>query len=544
MKIHKLVALHDWQWYKQFVGGVDFCESQEEQLQPAGTVLCSDVNISKKIKKLYSHISSDRRVQVIVDSYLPCCAMETSTIPVEYMQMLYDDTPQFENLPDLGGEIRAAMVKNTEHSAQKQSTFLQRMLCGVLQGMRKNQQAKMNITNIDLSSVSILLNLLLATLLGLYPLTQRCTQWNARIQIYKRIHILLTARPEQQILFMQENSLLLTACIIEYICNIVHAYMPVEKDVLCDWVGGHRNFMKLTHVMDTFRWYHIENGNETWDFLRDAIQSSMQSISRNKRQCTLKKFSKQFSRKSHTPTGEEISSFLDVPHLTLFPAHRINPIEIYMDYQKLIDVPIPELMLNMEISFLPQEIVGLQLKKLKSVFHQCELVCNSIRTKHICLHCVVNNQSCELRYCQIRGNLICGKHPALDLIQVDMIGKILRVGNVQYILAPYDMQIQPYTGNSHKVWTNSPNSTQDPAVSCLKKKCLLCEAVNGLSMVHAVLHTKKMEINDVWLCHWHRPPENVLQYCATLNEVYQAALQWEKRNHRNCRPRRYSVNDK
>lgn len=478
---------------------------------------------------------------MIVDSYLPCCAIESCKIPLDMMQMLYADTPQFENLPDLGGEIRSAMVESTEQTTKK--TFLQRIFAGVLGGMRKNQQAaqytKLNTSNIDLTSVSILLNLLLASLLGLYPLTHRFTQWNARIHIYKRIHFLLTSPPAEQIHFIQKHALMLVPCITEYICNIVYAYMPTEKDVLFDWVGGERNFMKMTQAMDTFRWYHIETGNENWQAWSDAIQSSM-DLSRNKRQWISKKTSRHLLHRKEAPTVQDILLCLDVPHLTLFPAHQTNPIQIHTDYQKLIAVPIPELRLNMEISILPKEIVDVQLKQLRSLSPKCELLCNSMRTRHVCLFCVVYNQSCVLRFCQTSGTWICAQHPKIDLVNVDMVGKVLRLGNIQYILTPGDTGITCYTGNSHKVWKSGSRSLSELPVK-FSKQCRLCGAVNGLGIVYDILNTEKLEICDIVLCHWHRPPDDLLKYCANLKQVYQAAIQWENQNKMKCRPRRYST---
>ena len=76
MKIHKLVPLHNWQWYEEFIEGVEQCEFKTPTLKACGTVLCSDESIAERIKILYTKITLDRRVQVVVDSYLPCCALQ------------------------------------------------------------------------------------------------------------------------------------------------------------------------------------------------------------------------------------------------------------------------------------------------------------------------------------------------------------------------------------------------------------------------------------------------------------------------------------
>ena len=53
------------------------------------------------------------------------------------------------------------------------------------------------------------------------------------------------------------------------------------------------------------------------------------------------------------------------------------------------------------------------------------------------------------------------------------------------------------------------------------------------------LDTETLTIKDVWFCHWHRPSNHVLQYCPDLKDVYRVAIEWEARNQKHCRGRRY-----
>ena len=545
MKIHKLVPLHNWQWYEEFIEGVEQCEFKTPTLKACGTVLCSDESIAERIKILYTKITLDRRVQVVVDSYLPCCALQLKGVPVLLLQMLYADTPQFDNLPDLGSEIRLALTRLAEKTPKKFPSFLGRVFYWALQGIRKNPQVlqwnKLASGNVDLHSVAILLNLLLAFLLGLYPLSSRCTQWNARIHIFRRVHTLLTSSPQKQFDFVQEHMGLILTATIEYICNVLHAFMPVEKDLLLEWMGGGKCFVKVVQSMDNFRCYHIETGEEEWSSWSEAIKVTTENTLRNKRQWVTKKNVKSsVCGPSVLSSPSQLSDFMDVRYLA-FPAPQQTTLaEIRLDYEKLTECPVPELRHNMEVTLLPLQIQAMQWRALRAAGSTCDVFADAIRRKPICLQCVAENKTCELRYLQTEGpmQMVCAEHCHSELLKVDMMGKILRIGNVQFVFAPSCNAIRPYTANSHELWKPA---VEPPTEACAKprKECCICEAVNGLGIVTGILDTETLTIKDVWFCHWHRPPDHVLQYCPDLKDVYRVAIEWEARNQKHCRGRRY-----
>ena len=163
------------------------------------TVFCDNTSIDKTLHKLYSSVTADPRIQIVIDSYIPCCIIPS--MKPELYQMLYEDTPQFGNLPDLGDHLRASLSTMLHKHSEPPPicTLLHRTVQQFLQVFFvSNPSCRRHIevsTLTDQRSVSVLLTLLLATLMGLYPCCTRQTPWKARKRIFARVHILMTSAP-------------------------------------------------------------------------------------------------------------------------------------------------------------------------------------------------------------------------------------------------------------------------------------------------------------------------------------------------------------
>jgi hypothetical protein len=117
----------------------------------------------------------------------------------------------------------------------------------------------------DRASVAIALNLLLATLLGLYPACVKRPPFSVRAAFYARIHVLLTSDGDVQAAFAVANQPLLALALSEYICQVLPAFLPVEYSALCAAHSVDAFFTVGPPLFDVFRQvfftiaFYIEN---------------------------------------------------------------------------------------------------------------------------------------------------------------------------------------------------------------------------------------------------------------------------------------------
>ena len=85
------------------------------------------------------------------------------------------------------------------------------------------------------------------------------------MNIYARIHTLLTSDPQKQFAFMVENWVLVQMAICEYLCHIPQIYMPVEAEYIDKWLQlSSKSAQIMNKKTDTFRSEQIDSGNEAW----------------------------------------------------------------------------------------------------------------------------------------------------------------------------------------------------------------------------------------------------------------------------------------
>ena len=546
------------------------------------TVFCDNTSIDKTLHKLYSSVTTDPRIQIVIDSYIPCCIIPcTRGIKAELYQMLYDDTPQFGNLPDLGDFLRASLctMLHKHSDSTPVSTLLHRTVQQFLQVFFvSNPSCRRHVevsTNTDQRSVSVLLTLLLSTLMGLYPCCTRPTPWKARMRIFARVHMLMTADSAEQVQFVKKYPNLLLLAMGEYICRVVPQFLPVEFEFLQKWLVGPTSMHSIAARVDSFRQDFIDDGDESWEAWAEGALSVMHSVSKGKRQTLAKKVSGPGHNVVDT-SGVQLSDGMDLPCMVLYPIHFTRHMQIQLDYQKLTQDPIWMVHQHMKVSILPLLVAQLQKRNLSHLAQVCERMALIKRKKIICLQCIAAKRQCEIRMCHmscddpmdILQGLTCSIHGSGGLIAVDMLGKVLLIGDVQYILAPCCNSIQVYTGNAHELWQSpeylgllglwayrknggygfceSPElnnqqcchrplmATQRP-----KKKCFICNSTTGIVDIQGILDKETLRITTVHVCQRHNPSDSLIVHVSDVRQLSLVCQEWDKQRKQKRFRKRY-----
>ena len=528
-------------------------------MSPLKGVFCSqDAEINARLQALHLRLTSDPRVQIAIDTYLPCCALARQGVPVTFPLMRYrllpDDAPQFGNLPDLGNQLRIC-IQQIILSQTETGTLFTSITVSIFRSMPKDSRSFTKHTA-RVASVSIILNLLLAMLLGLYPSCVRRPAWEARVNIYTRIHSLLTSPPEAQFQFVLKHMTLVKMAICEYLCRTTTECLPGEAEYIGAWLRtGALPPTFIQTKLDSFRQDHIDDGNESWSTWTDVLQPCLETLVRGARKYT----------KPRRPTRDapsvleaqrDIKTSLRFPCLTSYPIHTHMPEKLIAEYNTLLGHTTTSIHEHVSIGYLPAAVTQFQMKRLGILAQQCEHRAAMRRTKHICLLCVLLGYPQQIRLhipswdCVHSTDqplkMTCSRHDASHLVAVDMIGKVLRCGNTRYIFAPCCTTVQIYKGDSDQLWrttaTGLPNCScthvdTTPSQTCKVQHCFICPTRTGLTSITNVLDHKAISFTTVSICQRHMPPPDLVKYASNLQDLAAVCTSWEA-SQRHKRPRR------
>ena len=546
LKIHRLIPIHDWIWIKNFVEGISTHTESPIGHPTLDSVFCQkDHTINEQLTKLHSLQKTDPRVQILIDTYLPCCAPlshpRPCNIPLHYYRLLPDDAPQFANLPDLGNMVRqwitSAMQKSRNKPApNEESKWLTRVAASLFRFSSKQRCFTDPASPPpDLASVAILLNLLLASMLGLYPNCRR-PAWDARVNIYARIHALLTASPQEQVEFTRQNHTLMMAALGEYICRAPHHHMPVEAQIIAEMFGRDGHLQGVWSRFDSFR-QEIDDGKESWEHWSNAIKPVVQSLVRGGRAIRPEQKCEESAARA-TPMLNNMQQMLDTPVLTQYAVHKCMPAQIEAEYRLLLEdatLSRPTIHEKMSVSYLPLGITNIQINCLAVIAQQCESRAAGCRKKLVCIQCTMANRRTECRLmaaADLPQSVVCAHHMT-PLIAVDMIGKVLRLGNQQFIFAPCCCTVQPYNGDSHHLWRSTweglhpgpcmHSHRTKKAGTYIPPRCFICSSPGVLTKFPKILDHVAYKIKAVYTCPRHTPSPDQMLYVTNISQLAQLA---------------------
>ena len=187
------------------------------------------------------------------------------------------DAPHFSLLPDLGQTIHDVLIRQPITSA----------LGGAIQQSIPLMRHAKHMPQFN-DSQDILLNLILALILGLFPGSPRKPGFSVRARLFARVHAILTSSREAQTAFLVQNQdILLLAC-MEYIARVVPVYMPAQGAFLTDQdTPSAMFFRRIPPLGDDLRQFIDEHSqsHETppWTAIQSTCCAMVERVSRLKR---------------------------------------------------------------------------------------------------------------------------------------------------------------------------------------------------------------------------------------------------------------------
>lgn len=170
-----------------------------------------------------------------LNAHLAAACLPPGAVPgarLRCLVMPLTDAPQFGNLPDLWPFLHQALSAPEFRAHQGlPAVILQTLPCFRRPSPSGATDPAQPAAPVE-GAAPVLLNLVLALLLGLYPDATAKPQFRVRARVFGSVHALLTRPPEAQERFVRARLALATLALMEYLARVAPACMPAEEEFL------------------------------------------------------------------------------------------------------------------------------------------------------------------------------------------------------------------------------------------------------------------------------------------------------------------------
>lgn len=503
-------------------------------------------------------------IQPYIDAHLPAVALagEGRVLLARRATLGLPDAPQVGTLPDLCRAIRLMLLSPGDASACGACAlgFLQQALpCLPRRQGAQRQDAQPQV------AICVLLGLLL----GLYPRAVRFPPFGVRVELYKRVHCLLTHGDGG---FCERHPNLLALAFMEYCAHVIPAFMPAEEEVLLGEPGVAGFIGGCTLVCDAFRQEVLVTGREGW---REMDAFCAPHVERHLRACRSKGGK---GRQAGEPKIAGARACLELPFILPYEAHLGDPTHRILGGEMAFlglggaqcsaaESAHPRrpdgvvcssdarhehtaaMQRLISIHPLPDNLYRMQLQALARRAAVCERSALSMATLYVCVACVMSGQSGlvqtrlqddrrkeprargECRMDVGTGRLLCASCQGDSVVSVSTLGRIVSLRQNRYYLAPCCGSVRQYTGGGDE-FNERANETcrhrqGKPAARAARHRCELCSNLalaEGLSRVDHLTG----EFRVVRLCQRHTPHEDVLRHVANWRQLEAEVLRRDR----------------
>ena len=218
------------------------------------------------------------------------------------------DAPHHTLLPDLGYVVHRILAQ----------VPLPGSLSGVLQQCLPVLRHPGRSANFE-DSQDVLLNLLLALLLGLYPGGGvKKPRFEARAVLFTRLHSLLTGTPEEQTAFCLANAALVHLACMEYIARVLPALSPSQTAFVHERdASAAVYFRRVPAMCDEFRQALVAAEPPPWSDIQASALAAVERLARLKKTGGAQTVREPVSTVAHAHerTQEELAAYWRVPCL-------------------------------------------------------------------------------------------------------------------------------------------------------------------------------------------------------------------------------------
>lgn len=440
-------------------------------------------------------------------------AAARSKIPTRWLLLPIADSPHHSLLPDLGYLIHCILSRSP-------------IPCSLSSALEQCLPALRHPTRVNTFSDSrdILLNLVLALLLGLYPGgTVKRPEFGLRVHLYESVHKLLTTTRGRQVAFcVQNHAILLMAC-MEYVARVLPAQMPAQTMFLHsrDPTSSAIFFRRVPVLCDEFRQSLGEMQNLCWRQVRKACAFMIEKVSRLKKAaCPTVQRPQALLITNHNRAP--VALHWDAPYLKA--PESASEYTLLADALSLNDAVLHSIHRDIQVYPLPENLRRMQASRLSSC---AEPRLAYLRSRMlICMHCCLTSKNLEhmrLRLDTLRQALICCHCGHNDLVSVDMVGRVLRHKQRFFILCPGCMTIKPY--NCEQVWMEDSDHTSCPhsrpsckAVAKTRRACRVCSEQVTHPSIQRVDHLTGQMV-EFYLCQRHCSQRDGLRWYVNARQM-------------------------
>lgn len=269
------------------------------------------------------------------------------------------DAPCVGLIPDLGQIIHRVLCRDPIHAA----------ISGVIEQCIPSMRHVCRAVHF-VDSQDILLNLILALLLGLFPGAPKKPGFLARARLWGRVHAVLTSCRESQTAFLTQNQGVVHLACMEYIARVAPVYLPAQdvfltgKDAISSLF-----FRRVPPVCDEVRQFLDDassaGGEPSWQAIQEVCAANVERVSRLKRAHPCHSSGDQGKRvmdRKSVPTAD-IPAHWAVPRLFSDPPspdeYRLLGLSLGLHGPLLMQIQ-----RDMEISALPRNLARLQYERL------------------------------------------------------------------------------------------------------------------------------------------------------------------------------------
>jgi len=424
------------------------------------------------------------------------------------------DAPHFTQLPDLGTFLHRVLVRSPLPGSL--SALLQYCIPWLRHSPRPLSFE---------DSQDVLLNLVLALLLGLYPGgSVKRPSFRVRSDVFYRVHTLLTSpRSAQSEFCMERQNILLLAC-LEYVARLMPLHMPAQTAFLASRdPAAMAYFRRIPAMCDELRLSLDERDGSDWQQVQDACAAAIERVSR------LKKSNAAAQPRPLTiePTVVRHSgpraAYWSAPYLLGSPS--LDEFRLLGRELGLNGSLIHHIQQEIQVFPLPQNLRRLQLEALARTRVGASASAY-LRTRHfVCTHCALMHKSVappRLRLDTLRQRLVCSSCSSTELISVDMVGRVLRHRRNSFVLCPACSSIQAYQGEEAGAlfWTKDGCEHQPPSkAGCRQREaCSTCSEAASSNPVERVDHLTG-QIRRFFFCQRHMPRHDELASCVNARQI-------------------------
>lgn len=149
------------------------------------------------------------------------------------------------------------------------------------------------------------------------------------------------------------------------------------------------------------------------------------------------------------------------------------------------------------------------------------------------MHCMLAHKTQptpRLRLDTLQQVLVCATCMRPDLMQINLLGRVMRFRQQHFYLCPVCVSIQQYHGRDEQPWLSTPpaggapctcphvQGTTIPAASRRKRACFICSETAVGHVIERVDHLTGV-IHSFHYCQRHTPRPEVLYKCVNARQL-------------------------